>query len=131
MSVQPVTDSSSGPGPGPGRSGPAGRSPRAPDRGPAPERGMRGRRPGEAGGPTRRAATEAETASSGDVHGSAERLPRTAPPGVDPELWSLLSKDERAYLSGFRSAGSLTYGPRSAGDGAAAAARGVRVDVRA
>lgn len=68
---------------------------------------------------------------------AAERaLPAEAPAGVDAELWSVLTADERAFFAKAGQSGPLTYG-RATVPGAAAAAsapvalRGGRLDVRA
>ncbi len=41
-------------------------------------------------------------------------IPAEAPPGTDPELWSVLSAEERQFFSRLQSSGPLTYGPGSA-----------------
>jgi hypothetical protein len=41
------------------------------------------------------------------------RAPDAAPEGVDGELWSLLTTEERAHFSRFAAMGGVTYGPRS------------------
>jgi hypothetical protein len=55
------------------------------------------------------------------------------PPGTDPELWSVLSADERAYFAKLGAMGPLTYGRILAGHQPAPApvARGGRLDVKA
>ncbi len=58
-----------------------------------------------------------------------------APAGTDPELWSILTTEERNFFSKTVSSGPLTYSRMMlAKNGASAApapaARGVRVDVR-
>jgi hypothetical protein len=65
-------------------------------------------------------------------------LPAEAPPGTDPELWGVLTSEERAFFAKAASMGPLTYGRAAAGiNGAAAlqqgspAMRGGRLDVRA
>jgi hypothetical protein len=71
--------------------------------------------------------------------GPANALPAEAPPGTDPELWSVMTGEERAYFAKAATMGPLTYGRIAAGmsalnggmQQAAPAARGVRLDVRA
>lgn len=69
-------------------------------------------------------------------------LPAEAPTGTDPELWSVLTTEERTFFAKSSASGPLTYGRVAAGvqalqgnAGAAnafgAAARGGRLDVRA
>lgn len=43
-----------------------------------------------------------------------EAIPLQAPPGTDPELWSLLTAEERRFFSKLHETGPLTYGPRTA-----------------
>jgi hypothetical protein len=76
--------------------------------------------------PSSRAAAAAPTAARGAT------LPAEAPPGTDPELWSVLTTEERTFLARSATMGPLTYG-RGAAPSAAAppAARGARLDVRA
>jgi hypothetical protein len=68
----------------------------------------------------------------------ANALPTEAPAGTDPELWGVLTADERAHFAKTAAMGPLTYGRvatrLNALNGlqqAAPAARGVRLDVRA
>ncbi len=55
------------------------------------------------------------------------------PPGTDPELWTVLTPDERAYFARLGAMGPLTYGRVLSGQppAMAPAARGVRLDVKA
>jgi len=72
--------------------------------------------------PLRTPATAAPTAS----------LPVEAPPGTDPELWSVLSTEERAYFARAGAMGPLTYGRiMTGGEPTLPNARGGRLDVRA
>lgn len=61
----------------------------------------------------------------------AEAGPGTsaAPEGVDPELWSLLTTEERAHFSRFAAMGGVTYGPHSKG-ASSPPVRGHRLDLR-
>lgn len=56
-----------------------------------------------------------------------------APDGVDQELWSILTKEERAFFVKAGAMGPLTYSRSPASQGAAAAPlmRGGRLDIRA
>ena len=69
-------------------------------------------------------------------------LPAEAPSGTDPELWSVLTSEERTFFAKTAQSGPLTYGRVAAGVQAlqgnaaaanafGAAARGGRLDVRA
>jgi hypothetical protein len=68
--------------------------------------------------------------------GPTNTLPAEAPPGTDPELWSVLTADERAYFAKAGSSGPLTYGrttaPRSTQPTRQSPplARGGRLDVK-
>lgn len=68
----------------------------------------------------------------------ANALPAEAPAGTDPELWGVLTSEERAYFAKAATMGPLTYGRIAAGIQAlgggqqsAPAVRGGRLDVRA
>lgn len=51
------------------------------------------------------------------------------PEGVEPELWSLLTTDERAHFARFAAMGGVTYGPNAASP-ERPFVRGQRLDVR-
>lgn len=51
------------------------------------------------------------------------------PEGVEPELWSLLTTEERAHFARFAAMGGVTYGPKAAGP-KRPFVRGQRLDVR-
>ena len=55
------------------------------------------------------------------------------PPGTDPELWNVLSADERAYFAKLGAMGPLTYGRILSGQQPTPApvSRGGRLDVKA
>ena len=58
-------------------------------------------------------------------------LPVDPPPGTDPELWSVLSADERVFFAKVGAMGPLTYGRMLSAQGPnAPALRGGRLDVR-
>lgn len=60
-------------------------------------------------------------------------VPVQPPQGTDPELWSVLTQDERAYFAKLGAMGPLTYGRVLSGQMPAPApmARGGRLDVKA
>ena len=60
-------------------------------------------------------------------------VPAEAPAGTDPELWNVLTSEERNFFAKTSALGPLTYGRYKAAVNPAAppAARGVRLDVRA
>jgi hypothetical protein len=62
---------------------------------------------------------------------AAQALPATPPPGTDPELWAVLSTEERAFFAKVGTMGPLTYGRMmEAARPAVPAFRGGRLDVR-
>ena len=63
-------------------------------------------------------------------HGAA--VPTQAPPGTDPELWSVLSAEERVFFAKLGAMGPLTYGRvlSQAQQTPASGARGGRLDVK-
>jgi hypothetical protein len=65
--------------------------------------------------------------------GANAAAPVAAPPGTDPELWTVLTPDERAYFARLGAMGPLTYGRVLSGQPSAPAPtpRGVRLDVKA
>jgi|APMI01.1.fsa_nt_gi hypothetical protein len=60
-------------------------------------------------------------------------VPTEAPAGTDPELWNVLTSDERTFFAKSSALGPLTYGRYKAAVNPQTppAARGVRLDVRA
>ena len=64
---------------------------------------------------------------------TAPSVPVQPPAGTDPELWSVLSTDERAYFARLGAMGPLTYGRVLNGQQQpqAPVARGGRLDVKA
>jgi len=55
-----------------------------------------------------------------------------APTGTDPELWKVLTAEERSFFARMSSGGPLTYGRQAATGGPQAPmVRGGRLDVRA
>jgi hypothetical protein len=66
---------------------------------------------------------------------AARALNAEAPTGVDPQLWSVLTSDERAHFAKLSAMGPLTYGRGASAfavaDAPPPAMRGARLDVRA
>jgi len=67
---------------------------------------------------------------------SAERavdggLPVEAPPGTDPDLWSVLTADERRFFARAKTLGPVVYTPGKLGLAEIGLQRGGRLDVRA
>ena len=75
---------------------------------------------------TRPAAAGAEVASA------AANVPAHAPPGTDPELWSVLNAEERAFFAKVGAMGPLTYGRVLSGQTATPShdMRGSRLNVK-
>ena len=61
----------------------------------------------------------------------APKVAAGAPDGVNPELWSVLTIEERTFFVQNLDLGSLTYGPTRAAPTRVDAPRGQRIDVRA
>jgi hypothetical protein len=57
-------------------------------------------------------------------------LPATAPAGTDPELWSVLTGEERTFFAKLGSMGPLTYGRVMQAPNAPPTIRGGRLDVK-
>src|SRR5690606_37423100 len=72
-------------------------------------------------------------AATGLLAPRQDALPAEAPEGTDPELWQVLSPQERAYFARMTAMGPLTYGAlsKSSAPGETPLARGGRLDVRA
>ena len=102
-------------------------------------------RPGQSGGvqpgvarPAAAPAAPAAARPQQSLATPANALPAEAPAGTDPELWSVLTADERTYFAKAAASGPLTYGRVASRlntmngiQQAPPAARGVRLDVRA
>ena len=72
-----------------------------------------------------------DPAAAGSAAAAAAALPATPPPGTDPELWAVLSTEERAFFAKVGTMGPLTYGRMmDAGSPSVPAFRGGRLDVR-
>jgi hypothetical protein len=78
-------------------------------------------------------ATVARPTGTGLLAPRQEGLPLEAPAGTDPELWQVLTAQERAYFAKTVTMGPLTYGrpsrPTTAGE--TPLVRGGRIDVKA
>jgi hypothetical protein len=74
--------------------------------------------------------TQAPNAAPGAAPSAA--LPTQAPPGTDPELWNVLSAEERVFFAKLGAMGPLTYGRvlSQAHQPSAPSARGGRLDVK-
>lgn len=71
-------------------------------------------------------------ASSSVLNLAGPTLQVEAPAGTDPELWSVLSVEERAFFGKVGGMGPLTYSHMiHSGQPATAVMRGGRIDVRA
>lgn len=77
------------------------------------------------------AATRAQAARAAQRAGGA--LPAEAPAGTDPELWKILTSDERQHFATAGARGPLTYGhlARSQPPQELPVSRGARLDLRA
>jgi len=60
----------------------------------------------------------------------ASSLPLEAPPGTDPDLWSVLTADERRYFAKAKALGPVVYGAGKLGLAEAGLQRGGRLDVK-
>ncbi len=69
-------------------------------------------------------------AGSAGASASARELPLEAPSGTDPDLWSVLTSEERRYFAQARSMGPVTYGKSNLGLAELGLKRGGRLDVR-
>lgn len=80
-------------------------------------------------------ATETQGAAarrSDPLRAPQQALPAEPPAGTDPELWSVLTHEERAFFAKVGAMGPLTYGHVLTSQNVGApVARGGRLDVRA
>lgn len=85
--------------------------------------------PGEA--PTRpHAPSDLDALTPGTADSGVAAAEDAAPAGVDPEVWGVLTAEEREFFSVAREMGPITYGrPREAAN-ETALPRGRRLDVR-
>ncbi len=93
-------------------------------------RGEPGRRPDDSDStsPARSGQTETARPVVPEVPAAVGEL-ESVPEGVDAELWSLLTTEERAHFARFAAMGGVTYGPRAEGP-STPPARGHRLDLR-
>lgn len=80
----------------------------------------------DAGRPAGDAAIQSDRVEVSSTQGAESADP---PQGVDPQLWSLLTAEERSYFARARELGPLTYGRQSAAT-SQTSIRGARLDVR-
>lgn len=85
---------------------------------------------------TREADRSQKAAATGLLAPRHEALPAEAPEGTDPQLWQMLTAEERSHFAKMTSMGPLTYGRPVAGvasqpSGETSVRRGGRIDVRA
>ncbi len=83
---------------------------------------------GSSGAAPSRVATGGVSAAGVAARG-AHSMPVEAPEGTDPQLWSVLTTEERSFFARARTLGPVTYGPRT-GRLPAGGPRGTRIDVR-
>ncbi|HEU4629903.1 MAG TPA: hypothetical protein VFS08_09150 [Gemmatimonadaceae bacterium] len=87
----------------------------------------------EQGAPVQPTATPTAAPRAGAVNIAAPAqpsLPVTAPAGTDPELWSVLTGEERSFFARLGSMGPLTYGRVMQAPNAPPTIRGGRLDVK-
>ena len=94
-----------------------------------------GTQPATGGAQRATTATPAPSPSAlkGVAPAAGNAVPVQPPQGTDPELWSVLTQDERAYFAKLGAMGPLTYGRVLSGQMPvqAPAVRGGRLDVKA
>jgi hypothetical protein len=76
------------------------------------------------------AAAEKAPREAPNLLSATNELPTKAPPGTDPNLWSVLTAEERAFFSKAQTMGPLTYNKANGLGMQAAMERGTRVDVK-
>jgi hypothetical protein len=78
------------------------------------------------------APTQARVAAFGLLAPRPGTVATEAPAGTDPELWKVLTTEERSFFARMSTGGPLTYGRQAAFSAPAAPmVRGGRLDVRA
>ena len=88
--------------------------------------------PGANGGATSLpyAPSDPTTRTPGTVDVPAAEPVDAAPAGVDPEVWSVLTAEEREFFAVAREMGPITYGRRQEAANDTVLPRGRRLDVR-
>ncbi len=76
-----------------------------------------------------RAAPPTRKPNNTDVR--AAQQPASPPAGVNAELWSVLTSEEREFFLQDQELGAITYGPKRTAPVRSDAPRGQRIDVRA
>lgn len=80
----------------------------------------------------RTAALRPQTPIAGHAAATQGAVPAEAPSGTDPELWSVLTSEERNFFARNAALGPLTYSRiKAVSQPTPPAARGIRLDVRA
>lgn len=84
-------------------------------------------------GSAQRAVAPAAVPQGKGAAAATQSVPVQAPQGTDPELWSVLTQDERTYFAKLGAMGPLTYGRVLSGQPAPTTphVRGGRLDVKA
>lgn len=62
--------------------------------------------------------------------GATDATPVEPPPGTDPQLWMVLSADERAHFARLGAMGPLTYGRTLDAQSPTSSLRGMRLDIK-
>lgn len=90
-------------------------------------------RPDQATTAARTGVARAPQAAPAPATAPANQVSVAPPPGTDPELWTVLTPDERAYFAKLGAMGPLTYGRVLSGQmqPPTPAVRGARLDVKA
>ena len=89
--------------------------------------GTAGQAPARAAEP---AAQPQRPAAPGFAAPAQSALPAQAPQGTDPELWSVLTTEERSFFAKVGTMGPLTYGRMMQTPNAPPSIRGGRLDIK-
>ncbi len=93
-----------------------------------PDRAGEAERSGHSNGPEGTQVARQEPAITAPTVDAMADASVAIPEGVDPELWSLLTTEERAHFARFAAMGGVTYGPESSAK--KPFVRGQRLDLR-
>jgi hypothetical protein len=74
--------------------------------------------------------TEENTHEAASLLGASHELTAKAPPGTDPNLWSVLTAEERSFFARAQTMGPLTYDRGAGNSPESTMQRGARIDVR-